>query len=203
MTTGHYVCNVKRKIHREDILKAGRDLMFLNGYNATGIKDITNKISIPKGSFYNHFNSKEEFGLEVVRLYCEGGTAMYEKRFLNPALPAYERIDVFFTDLIRNYKEEMECRLGCIMSNFSTEMGDVNEHFRDELNKGFSDQEAIVRQCIAEGQKAGNINKKIDASLMATIFLNGWHGSLVRMKSAGSVQPLEDFKTFMLEQLKP
>ena len=72
MPNGHcnyYLCNVKRKIYREDILKAGVELMHLHGYAATGIKDITDRIKIPKGSFYNHFKSKEEFGLEIIDYY--------------------------------------------------------------------------------------------------------------------------------------
>ncbi|MDB5151457.1 MAG: hypothetical protein JWR54_208, partial [Mucilaginibacter sp.] len=39
MPTGqhnYYICIVKRKIHREDILKAGIELMHLHGYTATG-----------------------------------------------------------------------------------------------------------------------------------------------------------------------
>ena len=81
MTNGHYVCNLNRKIHKKDILNAGPQLMFTNGYYATGIKEITESIEIPKGSFYNHFSNKEEFGLEVVKMYCDNGLEMYKSIF--------------------------------------------------------------------------------------------------------------------------
>ena len=78
---------MKRKIYREDIIEAGRSLMFANGYNHTGIKEITEKISIPKGSFYNHFSSKEEFGLEVVKEYMKNGLKVHRKNLLDKSKP--------------------------------------------------------------------------------------------------------------------
>lgn len=82
MTNGHCICSMKRKIFRKDILKAGRDIMFLNGYNATGIKEITDSIEIPKGSFYNHFTSKEAFGLEVLQNYTDNGINWHKKSLI-------------------------------------------------------------------------------------------------------------------------
>ncbi len=66
MTTGHYVCRLKRKIHKQDIIQSGYELFYDKGYGVTGISEITEKIGIPKGSFYNHFKSKEEFGIAVL-----------------------------------------------------------------------------------------------------------------------------------------
>jgi TetR/AcrR family transcriptional regulator, transcriptional repressor for nem operon len=39
------------------------------GFNAVGVQDITDAAGVPKGSFYNHFESKEALGAEVVERY--------------------------------------------------------------------------------------------------------------------------------------
>jgi len=54
---------------REQILTTGLALLHGRGFNATSVQDITEAAGVPKGSFYNHFASKEALGLEVVQRY--------------------------------------------------------------------------------------------------------------------------------------
>jgi TetR/AcrR family transcriptional repressor of nem operon len=192
---------MKRKIYREDIIEAGRDLMFLRGYNDTGIKDITEKIDIPKGSFYNHFSSKEEFGLEVVREYMRNGLEIHKKNFLDKTKSPKQRIQDFYNGNIEWYRDDANFKLGCMMSNFSAEMADINNQFQNLLAKGFAEQEGTIRECIAEGQESGEISTDVPAELMAASIINGWHGALVRMKAEANMKPLEDFQKFFLNRL--
>ncbi len=201
MTNGHYNCKVKRKIHREDIIEAGRELMFSRGYSDTGIKDITEKIDIPKGSFYNHFSSKEEFGLEVVSDYMRNGLEVHERNFLDKTKSPKQRILDFYNGYIEWYEDVTNFKLGCIMSNFSTEMADVNDRFRELLSRGFKEQEGVVIQCVKEGQEKGEVDSTLPAELIGSSLVNGWHGALVRMKADASLKPLQDFQRFFLDRL--
>lgn len=193
---------MKRKIHREDIVKAGLDLMFQDGYHATGIKDITEKVQIPKGSFYNHFSSKEDFGLEVVKNYCDNGLKMYTSFFLDPNYEPIDRIENFFNALIESYTNELNFKLGCIMGNFSIEMSDVNERFRELLDEEFNRLEKVIESCIEEGQKGGSISSELNSKNLASFLLNSWHGAMLRMKSTANDQPLKDCKNMILSMLK-
>jgi len=192
---------MKRKIYRENILQAGQEIMFLNGYNATGIKEITNKVNIPKGSFYNHFSSKEEFGLEMLQNYCDSGVAMYQTALIDSDLNSIERLDAFFNKLIKLYKEECNCKLGCIMSNFSVELADTNEKFRTILDTEFNECEAIIVECLKQAQAEGSVSENMDCSLIGSFLLNSWHGAIVRMKSTGTTKPLDDFKSTVFSKL--
>jgi len=201
MTTGHYISIMKRKIYREDIIEAGLELMFLHGYNATGIKEITQSIGIPKGSFYNHFSSKEEFGLEVVKFYCDRGLNWHRKELLSGELSPIKRLNAFYSDVIASYENEMDCKLGCVMGNFSLEMADVNESFRALLDSEFNKFEEVITQCLKEAQEKGELGDEIDPALMGGFILNSWHGALVRMKSTGTIKPLKDFKSLIFQHL--
>ncbi len=201
MTNGHYVCNVKRKIHREDILNAGLQLMFVNGYNATGIKEITESIQIPKGSFYNHFTNKEEFGLEVVKLYCVNGIKMYEDSFLDDQFAPLDRINNFFNRLIAVYKDELNFKLGCIIGNFSTEMSDTNENFRELLDEEFDKCENVISLCLQEAKENGDISEDSNPNQIAAFILNTWHGAMLRMKTTGNSKPLEDCRDLIMNKI--
>ncbi|OUS39938.1 TetR family transcriptional regulator, partial [Oleispira antarctica] len=44
---------------REALIEAGIEQLSRHGYHGTGIKQILDEVSVPKGSFYNFFASKE------------------------------------------------------------------------------------------------------------------------------------------------
>ena len=53
---------------RERILDAGAELFRLQGYNATGVKQIVTAAQAPFGSLYHHFpGGKEQLGAEAIR----------------------------------------------------------------------------------------------------------------------------------------
>ena len=47
-------------VSKQNILNAALKLFSTNGYEATGIEQITNEVGIKKASFYSHFKSKQE-----------------------------------------------------------------------------------------------------------------------------------------------
>ena len=62
-----------RRNTRNAILEAGTKLFIERGYNGCSVQDITEAAGVPKGSFYNHFASKEELGSAFVAAYAEKG----------------------------------------------------------------------------------------------------------------------------------
>src|SRR6201987_428233 len=69
--TGH-ITVVKPNV-RERLLETGLRILHERGFNATGVQDITEAAGVPKGSFYNHFESKEALGIEVLERYWQVG----------------------------------------------------------------------------------------------------------------------------------
>ena len=201
MTTGHYVCIMKRRIDRLDIINTGMQIMFSKGYNATGIKEITDSISIPKGSFYNHFDSKESFGLEMVEQYCDRGILHHKTNLLDSSLTPLNRLKAHYSEMTHFSTDVAKCKKGCIMGNFSQELGDVNENFRALLDVKFLEIESIIAQCIKQGQDLGEINPSIDSKTTAAFILNSWHGALIRMKAAADRKPLDDFHNLVFNHI--
>jgi len=66
---------------REDLLNAGLKVMFRSGYQTATVRDICAAAGAPKGSFTNHFRSKEAFAREVLDRYFAG-----TKEFVKQAL---------------------------------------------------------------------------------------------------------------------
>ena len=54
---------------RERLLDAGVEIFHRCGFNGCGVQEITEAAGVPKGSFYNHFASKEALGAAVLDRY--------------------------------------------------------------------------------------------------------------------------------------
>jgi len=52
---------------RDEIVEIASLLFYRQGYGATGIKQIIEQAGIAKGTFYTHFKSKEDLGVEWLR----------------------------------------------------------------------------------------------------------------------------------------
>ena len=57
---------------REAIVEAALAQFHERGFNAAAVKDITDRAGVPKGSFYNHFESKEALAIVALQRYGEG-----------------------------------------------------------------------------------------------------------------------------------
>src|ERR1700761_1118340 len=57
---------------KEKLLETALDRFQAQGFNGCGVQDITDAAGVPKGSFYNHFKSKEALALEVLDQYRAG-----------------------------------------------------------------------------------------------------------------------------------
>lgn len=201
MTTGHYVCSVKRKIHKEDIIQSGYDLFYDKGYGVTGISEITERIGIPKGSFYNHFKSKEEFGVAVLDFYVVANMKFLKEVLLNEDRSPLTNFKKFFTDFIEMQENVLLCTKGCLMGNMTMELADGNKVFQERAKTGFENATIIFEQCLENAKQQNEINKDSDVPLLANFIVNSWQGATLRMKADKTSDALWHFYKMVFEKL--
>ncbi len=183
----------KPNLHtRDNLMLAGLRMFHTTGYTATGIKDIVNAADVPKGSFYNHFESKEVFGKEVVDFYFSNALPdiknILEAKESNPI------------DRLRNYFESrMDCvrengySRGCLMGNFSLEVADHSELIRESIAEHFQTWKSLIESCISDAKAKGHIKNQIESPQLAEFILNSWEGALLRMRADKNEKPFDDF----------
>src|ERR1700675_2948760 len=104
---------------REKIVQAGLKCLVEKSFNGVGVQDITSSAGVPKGSFYNHFESKEALGAEIVERYGPDTTRrelLVDKSIapLQRLLRRFERLNAIFVD--------PKFERGCILGNFSADL---------------------------------------------------------------------------------
>ena len=115
---------------REQIVEAGLKTLLKKGFNACGVRDITEAAGVPTGSFYNHFASKEALGAEIVERY--GRDNSRRRTCGTRRFPPWNGSGVISRGLNQMYAD-LEYGRGCLLGNFSAELADQSQLIRERL----------------------------------------------------------------------
>ena len=81
---------------KERTLEVGLRILLRHGYNDLGVQAVLEEAGIPKGSFYHHFASKEDFALQVVDRYMRDVHQGLDASLGDTALAPLQRVRKFF-----------------------------------------------------------------------------------------------------------
>src|ERR1700753_1522091 len=87
---------------REKLASSAVDTLHANGFKGCSIQDITQAAGVPKGSFFNHFENKEELAIDALRRYLDGSRA---EMLFEEGVPPLQRL--------RGHFEYLANRLAC------------------------------------------------------------------------------------------
>jgi TetR/AcrR family transcriptional repressor of nem operon len=182
------------------LLQAGMELMMDKGYTNTGINDVLSTLGIPKGSFYHHFDSKENFTVEIIRCFDATYSEILTRTLKNPKQSPLNRLRTFCEEKKAMFLAQ-SCRRGCLIGNLSQEMSDQSEVLRQELCRVMNNWQEVIAECIEEGQKLKEIKRNRSARELADLFSSGWSGAVMRAKTMKSIAPVDTFIDLMLNDV--
>jgi len=184
---------------RERVLAAAFEALHKNGFNATGVQDITDAAKVPKGSFYNHFESKEALGVEVVGLYVAKGAERRQALVAGPGAPL-ARLKAYFKSLNQLGPANGFTR-GCLLGNFSAELASQSPDIRQALAAALADWTRDIAAVVAEAQQAGEVSRDLPAGTLAAFLLNAWEGAVLRSRVDKSAAPLDAFMSVAFNKI--
>lgn len=184
---------------KQQLVATSLNLLHNKGFNATSVQDITAAAGVPKGSFYNHFASKEALGLEVLQEYAAAAGRL-AAALHDTSLPPLQRIRQYFDDFIAsNAQADFNC--GCLLGNFSTELSTQVPAIRDAMQTAFAQWAGVLTAVIAEGQRDGSIGAAYPAAELAEFVIDAWQGAVLRSKAEHSREPLDRYVRMMLGRI--
>jgi len=181
---------------RNGLLDAGERVFLERGYHNAGIETILQAAGVPKGSFYHYFESKEDFGLQVLNRFAACHKAEMDRYLGDTDLSPLQRLRRLAESSCACL-ESRECRKGCLAGNLSQEMADQSERFRARLEEIFADWVESYAECIRAAQNEGEISTEVDARELAGFWLASWEGAVLRAKTSRNSAPLKTFVNLM------
>lgn len=180
----------QKQANRENLLAKGVTLLTQQGYHGTGLKEILDAVQIPKGSFYNYFGSKENFGAEVVQYYLAPFIKQLESHLQADQQDALMAIKRYFNELIIEL-EQADFKGGCLLGNLMGELGDTSDIVRTSLQLAVNQYRNVLRYGLERAQQEGTVRTDKSAEELADLLVNTWQGVLLRMKIEKSSLPLK------------
>lgn len=180
---------------RDSLLAVGQELFINSSFNSVGLNDILRTAGIPKGSFYHYFESKEDFGLQVVELYARQNLQELESYLADDRLPRYEQLKGFFANSVKHFDDIEFCQ-GCLMANLSQELADVNEKLRCKINELSQLMVDRIAKCLADMDTSRLNLGHLSADEAAQVLMNSWQGAVMKMKLEKSRSALDVFMKF-------
>lgn len=151
----------RRASTRDAILNAAQELFDLDGFDETTVDAITMTADVAKGTFYQHFETKDEVLRALIR--CYQSTSLEEvERQLSKGHRPLELARSLVTQL-GNSCERHKKTLGRMMS--------IEMH--KPPKKGEPSTREMFARTFEEAQKRGEIRNDVDAYELAVVFLGG------------------------------
>jgi TetR/AcrR family transcriptional repressor of nem operon len=188
------------KTTKEKILETGARVVWRKGFHNTGLNEVLKEAGVPKGSFYFYFQSKEQFGLELIEVYTSFMEGKMIEVMSDRSESGLKRLQKFL-DFTKNMFSQDHFIGGCPLGNLALEMGDVNEKFRNKILDGFKRMEVIICQCLQDAQNSGEISEKVDVDTTSQFIINSWEGALVRMKVEKSTNSLDILEKYIFNKI--
>lgn len=190
------VLRMPRASVRDQLIESAVEVFHARGFNGCSVQDIVEAAGVPKGSFYNHFDSKEALGVEVVRAYtrlvgdyvAEAGASDI---FSGPGTPLL-RIRAYFEAVI---EQNVSCgvRKGCLLGNFATELAPHSRDIANAVTDALDNWSAVVGRGLLQAQEAGQLPKDTEVEAVGRYLVDGYEGAAARAKLIGDRAPLDEF----------
>ena len=173
---------------KQRLLDVGLAMLLEHGYHGLGIQPLLEAARAPKGSFYHHFEDKEDFALQVVDEYMRHVHAGLDDCLGDKDRPPLERVRRFFELTRQSYKQEGY--LGCLLGGLGQELSAANEVFRHRIEQCFSEIAERTADCLEEARQQGDIPAESDTRRMASLLVDCWEGAALRSRLRGNAAPL-------------
>lgn len=169
-------------------------MLLRGGYNDLGIAALLDATGIPKGSFYHHFKSKEDFALQAVDLYMAGVHQVLDQTLADASMPPLSRIRRFFAEVQESYRGEGY--LGCLLGGLGQELSGVSEVFRRKVDHCLSSIAGRLAVCLEQAVVAGQLPADTDPQAMADLLVDCWEGAALRTRLRRDPAPLGQMLDF-------
>lgn len=189
-----------REFDEEAVLDATMQCFWQFGYEATSVKDITEKTGLTAASLYNAYGDKRGLFQAALDRYVNESIGKRIRRC--EALPPLEAIHAFFDDILRRSLHDRQHK-GCMLVNSALEMAPHDAEFQTIIAEVLGRIERFFLARLQAGQADGSIARAQPAEVFARHLL----GVLMGVRVLARVRPekalLQGAVAPALAQLEP
>jgi len=187
---------------KERIIEAAEEIMWKRSFHSVGLNEILTAVGVPKGSFYHWFESKEHFGVELLKHYIAEATdeknhALFSSQAENK--PMKRLLSFLETSIVKFEESGKKCP--CLVLKLASEVTDLSEPMREVLADGMQTWLGLLTGVFDEAMILGHISKDVDSRGEAELFRDLWAGSIQRSTISKSTEPMQRALSFLSQRV--
>lgn len=166
---------MKKQMIKDSLIKQGRDVFSRYGLQKTTINEITTKVGIATGTFYNYFHSKEELYFEIL----EEEEKKIKKQFTDAAIEKNSHPKQALKSLLNETVHVIETNPFIRQLYFENNMNQLMSKLpRERLEQHFEEDTETLLPLIRIWKKAGiiiNERPEVAAGILRGLFVLTLH----------------------------
>ncbi|WP_093977774.1 TetR/AcrR family transcriptional regulator [Arenibacter algicola] len=176
---------LKRMATMQRIQTTGLEVFYQKGYFNTSIDDILKELSLSKGAFYYHFQSKEEYFISIVQnlLFRKVYSSLIEP--IEGQEDPLNKIVACFDDALETAEHNF-LDYGFVLSNFITEFNGKNPDIMNYLQDILKVWEVNLVTALQKGKTDGYVDRHVDSEAVATYLISSYIGIRTLMVEGNS-----------------
>lgn len=185
---------------RETLIEAGLEALISRGYEGMGIGPLLASVTVPKGSFYHFFDSKEAFVGTVLDAYAEHYLRLRRERFTDVTRTPLSRLMSYFETLV----QEMDTAhpvYGCLYGVLAQSRPSLGPDLAGNLRSKFDAWESDLADLIVEAQRSGEVDPSLDPRDAARHLIDLYEGTVLRARAMNVAPSFHGFRAFAARAL--
>jgi len=175
---------------RQNILDTGRRIVVAKGYAAVGINEVLAEASVPKGSFYYYFDSKDAFGEAMMKSYFDDYFTTMDGIVAETDKSSAEHL-MSYWQYFHDTQVADDCQGGCLVVKLGAEIADLSEAMRAATKAGTAAIVDRLERMIADGVADGSVSVDRGPRATAEALYDLWLGASMMAKIHGSPDNLD------------
>ena len=177
--------NLKRMATMHRMQAKGLELFYKKGFYNTSVDDILKELSLSKGAFYYHFQSKEDFFISIVQnLIVRKVYSMLIEPIEGKEDP-FRTIEKCFENALAT-AEHNELDYGFVLGNFITEFNGRNEEISKYLKDIYKIWEVNIVTILQKGKTDGYVSRHVESEGVAAYLISSYMGIRMLMVEGNS-----------------
>lgn len=179
--------------------------MLSKGFPATKVDEICKAAGVTKGSFYHHFESKDDLAIALIDHYFDRLLSAFEDQsWLDHEDPA-DRVLAFLDDVIAMMKGPM-LKHGCLLGSFALDLSQTHPQIREIIDNRLSTLTCVLEPHFREALKSHRNKAGLNAKMLSRQFMAVLQGGIVLSKASDDheriAESMQCFKQLVFMLLK-
>jgi TetR/AcrR family transcriptional repressor of nem operon len=166
------------------LLDAAVRVIRTKGYAASTLDDICKSAGLTKGSFFHHFESKEELAVEAARRFAEVADGLFANAPYRALADPLDRL-LGYVDFRRAILQGALPEFTCLLGTMVQEVYETHPSIREACDRHISDHAATLTSDIAEARRRYAPRARWSAESLALFTQATIQGAFILAKASG------------------